>query len=115
MVFRRTGSLHMGVSQTFFAPVTGVLFAAVLLVGWSGSLPGAEQIYKDLAKLPEAERAKRLEEGARKEGKLNFVHTWRGQIAKDFVKAFEKHYSSIRVEMSDLGSQDAAERFIAEE
>jgi len=98
---------------------TTALFVVGLLAGWNGHLYGAErsaeQMYKDLAKLSEAERTKRLEEGARKEGKLNFVHTWRGQIAKDFVKAFEKHYSSIKVEMSDLGSQDAAERFIAEE
>jgi len=109
----------MRIIKTLFTRVTVVISVAILLVGWSGPLRGAErgaeQIYKDLAKLSEAERAKRLEEGARKEGKLNFVHTWRGQIAKDFVKAFEKHYSSIKVEMSDLGSQDAAERFIAEE
>lgn len=74
-----------------------------------------EQIYQDLAKLPDAERTKRLEENARKEGKLNFVHTWRGQIARDFVKGFERRYPFIKTEMSDLGSQDAAERFIAEE
>src|SRR5205807_2367194 len=52
---------------------------------------------------------------ARKEGKLTFVHTWRGKIARDFGSAFEKRYSYIKFEMSDLGSQDAAERFIAEE
>ena len=109
----------MRVRKTFLTQATIALFMAGLLAGWEAPLyaaeRSAEQIYKDLAKLSESERAKRLEEGARKEGKLNFVHTWRGKIARDFVVAFEKRYPSIKVEMSDLGSQDAAERFIAEE
>ena len=75
----------------------------------------AEQLYAELAKLKPDQRTKRLEEGARKEGKLTFVHTWRGKIARDFGTAFEKRYAYIKFEMSDLGSQDAAERFIAEE
>jgi ABC-type Fe3+ transport system substrate-binding protein len=98
---------------------TVVLLLTAVFIGWEARLyaaeRSAEQIYKDLTKLSDTERAKRLEDGARKEGKLIFVHTWRGQIARDFVKAFEKRYPSIKVEMSDLGSQDAAERFIAEE
>jgi len=75
----------------------------------------AEQLYATLAKLPADQREKRLEEGARKEGKLNFVHTWRGKIARDHVNLFEKRYPFVKVEMGDIGSQDAAERFIAEE
>ena len=75
----------------------------------------SEQLYGTLAKLPADQREKRLEEGARKEGKLNFVHTWRGKNARDHVKLFEKRYPFIKVDMGDLGSQDAAERFIAEE
>jgi iron(III) transport system substrate-binding protein len=74
-----------------------------------------EQLYATLAKLPADQREKRLEEGARKEGSLNFVHTWRGKNARDHVKLFEKRYSFLKVDMGDLGSQDAAERFIAEE
>jgi ABC-type Fe3+ transport system substrate-binding protein len=75
----------------------------------------AEQLYSTLAKLPAEQREKRLEEGARSEGKLNFVHTWRGKNARDHVKLFEKRYPFVKVDMGDLGSQDAAERFIAEE
>ena len=75
----------------------------------------AEKLYAELAKLKPDQREKRLEEGARKEGKLNFVHTWRGKLAKGHIAVFEKRYPYIKVEMSDLGSQDAAERFIAEE
>ena len=74
-----------------------------------------EQLYSTLAKLPDDQREKRIEEGARKEGKLNFVHTWRGKNARDHVRLFEKRYPFIKLDMGDLGSQDAAERFIAEE
>src|SRR5258705_5301575 len=75
----------------------------------------AEQLYAKLAKVPADQRTKQLEDGARKEGKLNFVHTWRGKIARDHVALFEKRCPFVKVEMGDIGSQDAAERFIAEE
>jgi iron(III) transport system substrate-binding protein len=99
----------------------GIISAALLLASHAETLYAAaaqtpaEQLYAELAKLKPDQRTKRLEEGARKEGKLTFVHTWRGKIARDFGSAFEKRYSFIKFEMSDLGSQDAAERFIAEE
>lgn len=74
-----------------------------------------EPLYASLAKLTAEQREKRLEDGARKEGSLNFVHTWRGKIARDHVNLFQKRYPFVKVEMGDIGSQDAAERFIAEE
>jgi iron(III) transport system substrate-binding protein len=92
---------------------------AVALLSWPCSSFAAEastdKLYASLAKLPADQRAKRIDEGARKEGKLNFVHTWRGKNARDHVKLFEKRYPFLKVDMGDLGSQDAAERFIAEE
>ena len=99
----------------------GILSAALLLANHAETVyaaaaqTAAEQLYAELAKLKPDQRTKRLEDGARKEGKLTFVHTWRGKIARDFGSAFEKRYAYIKFEMSDLGSQDAAERFIAEE
>lgn len=74
-----------------------------------------EQIYTTLAKLPTNERQKRLEQDARKEGTLQFLHTFRGRQARDHLRLFEKRYPFLKVEMSDMGSQDAAERLIAEE
>ena len=88
--------------------------SSVLLHAAAAPSP-AEQLFTELAKLKPEQRAKRLEEGARKEGKLNFIHTFRGKLARDQVKLFEKRYSFVNVEMTDLGSQDAAERLIAEE
>ncbi len=96
-----------------------IVVVAMVIVSWGEDSRGAErateQLYATLAKLPADQREKRIEEGARKEGKLNFVHTWRGKNARDHVKLFEKRYPFVKVDMGDLGSQDAAERFIAEE
>jgi iron(III) transport system substrate-binding protein len=76
----------------------------------------ADQLYTGLAKLPAAERLKRLEDGARKEGKLVLIHTMRGSLSVNHVELFKKRYPFLNVELEgDIGSQDAAERLYAEE
>src|SRR5262245_53840628 len=92
-----------------------VVFIACLAGNIHAAEMSADQLYRTLAKLPADQREKRLEEGARSEGKLNFVHTWRGKNARDHANLFAKRYPYIKLDMGDLGSQDAAERFIAEE
>ena len=95
-----------------------LLIIGFVIVGSTRVAFGADsstELYSKLAKLPADQRTKQLEEGARKEGSLNFVHTWRGKIARDHVNLFQKRYPFVKVEMGDIGSQDAAERFIAEE
>jgi len=82
---------------------------------YAAAAQSPERLFAELAKLKPEQRAKRLEEGSRKEGKLNFIHTFRGKLARDHVRLFEKRYPFVKVEMADMGSQDAAERFIAEE
>lgn len=102
--FLRACCLVYGLLATSFA---GQVYAA--------AAQSPEAIYAELAKLKPEDRAKRIEEGARKEGKLNFIHTFRGKLARDHARLFEKRYPYVKVEMADMGSQDAAERFIAEE
>jgi iron(III) transport system substrate-binding protein len=76
----------------------------------------AEAIYAELAKLPAAERMKRLEEGARREGRLAIIHTMRGSESADHVALFGKRFPFLKIDFqSDIGSQDAAERLYAEE
>lgn len=75
----------------------------------------AERLYAELNALPGAERQKRIEDGARKEGQLNFIHTWRGALARNHLRLFEKRYPFVKVDFVDIGSQDAAERLVAEE
>src|SRR5215475_10981036 len=81
------------------------------------SLPAAAQtqsadaIYADLAKLPAAERQKRIEDGARREGRLVLIHTMRGNLSVDHVALFRKRYPFLHVDLQgDIGSQDATER-----
>jgi iron(III) transport system substrate-binding protein len=97
-----------------------VILGLLLAVVQSDALYAAaaqppEQLFAEVAKLKPDQRDKKLQEGARKEGRLNFIHTFRGKLARDHVRLFEKRYPFIKVEMTDMGSQDAAERFIAEE
>jgi ABC-type Fe3+ transport system substrate-binding protein len=81
----------------------------------AGQSQPVDALYTELAKLTPEQRQKRLLEGARKEGKLNFIHTFRGALARNHVRLFEKTHPFVKVEMGDMGSQDAAERLIAEE
>ena len=79
-------------------------------------LSPVEKIYADLAKLPADERAKRIEEGAKKEGTFILVHTLRGELGNGHINLFRKRYPFLKVEATaDIGSQDAAERLYAEE
>src|SRR4051794_13578196 len=94
------------------------LLMALLLAGPApaeGAPTAVEALYAELAKLPPAERAKRIEDGARKEGKLSFVHTWRGALARNHIELFKKRYPFLAVDFTDIGSQDASERMVAEE
>jgi ABC-type Fe3+ transport system substrate-binding protein len=76
----------------------------------------AEKIYKELAAMPAAERQKRLEDGARKEGRITLIHTMRGTLSTNHVALFRKRYPFLNVSLEgDIGSQDAAERLYAEE
>src|SRR6267142_4947975 len=100
-------------------PLALLVFAALAAV----ALPPAataqtspDQIYAELAKLPAAERAKRLEDGARREGKLVMIHTMRGNLSVDHVALFKKRFPFLAVELEgDIGSQDATERLYSEE
>src|SRR3954469_17919792 len=84
------------------APLALVL--ALFLAGPAPAETAVETLYAELAKLPAAERAKRIEEGARKEGKLSFVHTWRGALARNHVELFKKRYPFLAVDFTDIGS-----------
>jgi len=75
----------------------------------------AETLYRELSSLPAPERQKRLEDGARREGALAFVHTLRGKLGADHIGLFRKRYPFVTVDASDMGSQEASERLVQEE
>jgi iron(III) transport system substrate-binding protein len=91
-------------------------FSIARAQGTTDGLSDAEKIYAELATLPKAERAKRIEQGARHEGKLVLVHTLRGSLGAGHVELFHRRYPFLKLDVADeLGSQDAAERLLAEE
>ena len=78
-------------------------------------LTKAEQIYAELAKLPPDVRAERLLEGAKKEGKFRYINSLRSATGARMQATFQKRYPFLKAELIELGSQDAAERLVAEE
>ncbi len=110
-----SGLLHPLKVAWFTALVITVCYMAAGVPSYAAAEPGAEQLYAELARLPDNGRQKRLESGARKEGKLEFIHTFRGRQARGHIRLFERRYPFLTVDMVDMGSQDAAERLIAEE
>jgi iron(III) transport system substrate-binding protein len=82
----------------------------------AANLSSVEKLYAELATLPKAERAKRIEDGARREGKVVLIHTLRGEVGAGHVELFHKRYPWLQLDVTgDIGSQDAAERLLAEE
>jgi len=106
-------SLRIFIFSIAIAIVTpGVLFTTNQV--WSQPT-AVEKLYADLAKLPAAERTKRIEAEARKEGTLTLINTIRGKLGQDHDKIFRTRYPWVKLEASEMGSQDAAERLYAEE
>ena len=98
--------------------LTAALAAMIFTTGafaQAPSLSPAEKTYAELAALPLAERQKRLEDGARREGKLILIHAMARTEATNQANAFHARYPFVDVEVTNLGSQDAAERIVAEE
>src|SRR5262249_25151618 len=50
-----------------------------------------------------------------KEGHFRFVHSLRGTTGRNQTEAFQKRFPFLKVELTELGSQDAAERLVTEE
>ena len=80
-----------------------------------GAPTRAEQIYAELATLSPEVRAERILEGARKEGKFRYINSLRSATGSRMQATFQKRYPFLKAELTELGSQDAAERLVAEE
>lgn len=75
-----------------------------------------EKLYADLAKLAPDERHKKIVEGAEKEkGDFNLLHAIQGSLGTNHVAIFRKTYPTIKVSLSQLGSNEGMERLIIEE
>src|SRR5262245_65553534 len=67
-----------------------------------------DQIFAELAKLPAAERQKRLEDGARRDGKLVMIHTMRGNLSVDHLALFKKRFPFPTVQLEGTTASQAA-------
>jgi iron(III) transport system substrate-binding protein len=101
---------------TAAAAATIAALTSAFAQGAPDKLSKAEAIYAELAALPKAERSRRIEQGARQEGKVVLIHTLRGEVGAGHVDLFHKRYPFLQLDVTgDIGSQDAAERLLAEE
>jgi ABC-type Fe3+ transport system substrate-binding protein len=78
-------------------------------------LSSVEQLYADLAKLDPKARQEKLLEGAKKEPHLDMIQTIRGREGKGLTDGFRKAFPMLNVKDTDMGSQQAMERLVAEE
>jgi iron(III) transport system substrate-binding protein len=77
-------------------------------------LSAVEKLYAELAKLPPAERAKKILEGARKEGSVVMLNTTSGKKGKKHIALFNKAHPRVKGKRGELSPGAANERMIAE-
>jgi iron(III) transport system substrate-binding protein len=109
-------------TRTVFAAITLCVLAALLPMHAARAQNALsppltpERVYAALAILSKEDRAKQIEDGARREGKLVLVHTMRGSLGVRHVALFRKRYPFLELDVAgEMGSQDAAERLLTEE
>ncbi len=97
--------------------ILGLLIAAFQGPVYAQALSSSvEAIYRELDALPAAERAARVESGARKEARITILQTLHGELGDGQIDLFRKRYPFIAVDSSSqLSSPEAAERVYAEE
>jgi iron(III) transport system substrate-binding protein len=74
-----------------------------------------EHLYDDLSKLPADQRAAKILEGAKKEGKLELIQAFGGPLGRGHTKIFRDAYPFVEVNEAFLGTDDATSRLVAEE
>jgi iron(III) transport system substrate-binding protein len=89
--------------------------AAAPQAAFAADLSAVEQLYADLAKMPAADRSKKIMEGAKKEGKIEMISANYGTEWRPREILWEKLFPDIKVNSSGVASSAVAERFIAEE
>ncbi len=80
----------------------------------SYALTPVEELYAELAKLPDDERRKRLVEGARKEGRVVLINTTSGSQGVRHLAVFTKRYPEIKAERGEINVDRASETIVAE-
>jgi hypothetical protein len=88
-----------------------VIVAATILAAMEAhtepaQLSATEAIYARLGTQPTTERARLIEEGARREGKLVLVHTLRGELGAGHIELFRRRFPFLVLDVAgEIGSR----------
>jgi len=93
--------------------LVAVLWFVVSGLG-SASAASVEELFSTINKLPPKERQKRLEEGARKEGRLVVYSNQGIETIQEYTAGFEKKYPFVKVEASRLQGAKGLDRILLE-
>jgi iron(III) transport system substrate-binding protein len=97
--------------------LTALSLSVIGICLWPASgraLTEVETLYAELAKLPDAERQKKIEEGARKDGALVALNTTSGSKGAQHFAVFKKRYPFLKAERGDLSPETGGEQLTAE-
>jgi ABC-type Fe3+ transport system substrate-binding protein len=100
------------------SPRAFLLLSSVAVLGWANGAAAAtanEQLYAGMAKLPAAERSKKIEEGAAKEGTVVVIPAFSGPLSVKMVDLFAKQFPKVKVAASDMTTEAGVERLVTEE
>ena len=99
----------------FRLSAVAVGLAAFVGTATAANLSPVEQLYADLYKLPAAERAQKIEDGARKEGTISMITGLGGSLGTGHLKVITDRYPWLKLVHTNMGSPDTVSRIVAEE
>src|ERR1043166_4806238 len=81
-----------------FLPQATAVLLLLCATGFAAQAASVETLLTEINKLPPAERQKRLEEGARREGSLVHYSVSNAELINAYVKAFMSKYPFIKAD-----------------
>jgi iron(III) transport system substrate-binding protein len=92
-----------------------VLFLSVLSLASSAhAQKSAEELLDEINHLPVVERQRRLEEGAKREGEVDWYSTMNREDSLELIRGFESEYSYLKVKFVTAGGPKTLNRITAE-
>jgi|GEM_PF-432050 len=100
--------------RALFSFFLGVSLLAPALAGAAAAPKSAEEVWKELEKLPPAERQKRLIEGAKSEKEMLWYTNTGIDNANNYIRAFKKAYPFVNAKVWRAKSRTISDRFLTE-
>src|SRR5262249_13119019 len=100
--------------RALFSFLLGVSLLAPALAGAAAAAKSAEEVWKEIEKLPPAERQKRLVEGAKSEKEMLWYTNTGIDNANNYIRAFKKAYPFVNAKVWRAKSRTISDRFLTE-